>query len=364
MSSLLAIVCLILVPSLVKASRDVNSLYFTNLNDIQLLNNNLTTVVLDGLELAESLDCNICDQKIYWVDQAGKIKRGTPNNQSSIEVIISHDLRHPIGIAVDWKGNNIYFSDTRNTDGLGRIEVASCDGKRRKVLLHDLTRPGPLALNVLTGHLYYVDYYEIKRAPMDGQHSKIVYSDFSAFDLAIKGLAVDIFNNLLFWTVGSEIKYINLTDWEAFGPYSIDPGTVIGQPGMDPHGIAVVNNIIYWTEQRVVNQQTHQIDRPGAIYSLDTATNINQTLLRNTSLSPQDLSTFTNASVRQDGCAVNNGNCEHFCFTVPNGNGGTRAQCGCTTGIRLHSDNRTCPDCECQSPDHHMTTGVSHIINM
>ena len=67
--------------------------------------------------------------------------------------IISHDLRYPIGIAVDWKGNNIYFSDTRdiNTDGLGRIEVASCDGKRRKVLFHNLTRPGPLALNVLTG---------------------------------------------------------------------------------------------------------------------------------------------------------------------------------------------------------------------
>ena len=65
--------------------------------------------------------------------------------------IISHDLRKPIGIAVDWKGNNIYFSDTRNPDRLGRIEVASCDGKRRKVLFHNLTRPGPLALNVLTG---------------------------------------------------------------------------------------------------------------------------------------------------------------------------------------------------------------------
>jgi len=65
--------------------------------------------------------------------------------------IISHDLRQPIGIAVDWKGNNIYFSDTRNVDNFGRIEVASCDGKRRKVLFHDLERPGPLALNVLTG---------------------------------------------------------------------------------------------------------------------------------------------------------------------------------------------------------------------
>ena len=65
--------------------------------------------------------------------------------------IISSDLCQPIGLAVDWKGNNIYFSDTRNTDGLGRIEVASCDGKRRKVLFHDLLLPGPLALSVLTG---------------------------------------------------------------------------------------------------------------------------------------------------------------------------------------------------------------------
>ena len=65
--------------------------------------------------------------------------------------IISTDLYHPIGLAIDWKGNNVYFSDTRNVERQGRIEVASCDGKRRKVLLHDLRVPGPLAINVLTG---------------------------------------------------------------------------------------------------------------------------------------------------------------------------------------------------------------------
>jgi len=131
---------------------------------------------------------------------------------------------------------------------------------------------------------------------MDGQHSELVYLDFSAIGSTIKGLAVDIFNNILFWTVGNEIKYINLTDWEVLGPNFILPVTVVRQPEMVPHGIAVVNSIIYWTEQRLVNQQTHQIDRPGAIYSLDTATNINRTLLRNGSLSPQDLSTFDNVS--------------------------------------------------------------------
>ena len=47
-------------------------------------------VVLGGLEQAESLDCNVCDQRIYWVDMLGKIKKGIPNNQSSIEVVGCH----------------------------------------------------------------------------------------------------------------------------------------------------------------------------------------------------------------------------------------------------------------------------------
>ena len=60
-------------------------------------------------------------------------------------------------------------------------------------------------------------------------------------------------------------------------------------------------------------------------------------------------------TVHHDGCAINNGNCQHFCFTVPDRNGGTRPQCGCPTGIKLCADNRTCPEGKCQSHDHHMT---------
>ena len=73
------------------ATSNEGSLYFTNLNSIELLSNNLSTVVLGGLEHAESLDCNVCDQRIYWVDMVGKIKKGIPNNQSSIEVVGCHD---------------------------------------------------------------------------------------------------------------------------------------------------------------------------------------------------------------------------------------------------------------------------------
>ena len=65
-------------------------------------------------------------------------------------------------------------------------------------------------------------------------------------------------------------------------------------------------------------------------------------------------------TVHHGGCAVNNGNCQHFCFTVPDRNGGTRPQCGCPTGIMLHADSRTCPERECRSHDHHLPITDNH----
>ena len=65
-----------------------------------------------------------------------------------------------------------------------------------------------------------------------------------------------------------------------------------------PHGISVINNTIYWTEDRKLDQENPnpQITRPGAIYSLNLLTNTPQRLLQNDSLSPQDISTFINIS--------------------------------------------------------------------
>ena len=126
----------------------------------------------------------------------------------------------------------------------------------------------------------------------------MVYTDFEALfaGSTIKGLAVDTINGLLFWTAGNDIKNINLRDWEVLGPDNIRPDTVVRLMDRNPHGISVVNTTIYWTEQRIVDPETTETNRPGAIYSLDTATHAEQLLLQNVSLSPQDLSTFANVS--------------------------------------------------------------------
>ena len=77
-------------PPQLTATRAEDELYFTNLSNILSIqpdhNNSLPQVVIDNLELAEALDCNPCDNMIYWVDQTGKIKRGYPHG-GNVEVV-------------------------------------------------------------------------------------------------------------------------------------------------------------------------------------------------------------------------------------------------------------------------------------
>ena len=82
------------------------------------------------------------------------------------------------------------------------------------------------------------------------------------------------------------------TEQQDISPEPVDKGF----DGAVPHGISVINNTIYWTEDKKLDQENLQITRPGAIYSLNLLTNTAQRLLQNDSLSPQDVSTFINIS--------------------------------------------------------------------
>ncbi len=59
--------------------------------------------------------------------------------------VLDVDVDNPQGLAVDWAGNNVYFSHGN------RIEVASCNGEHRRVLRGDVTNAGPIAIDLSTG---------------------------------------------------------------------------------------------------------------------------------------------------------------------------------------------------------------------
>jgi len=52
-------------------------------------------------------------------------------NGSNQGVVISNEIYHPDGVAIDWVARNIYWTDT----GTDRIEVARLNGKHRRVII-------------------------------------------------------------------------------------------------------------------------------------------------------------------------------------------------------------------------------------
>ena len=65
-----------------------------------------------------------------------------------VEVLVSSEVKHPDGVAVDWVARNLYWTDT----GTDRIEVSKLNGMSRKVLISEnLDEPRAITLDPTNG---------------------------------------------------------------------------------------------------------------------------------------------------------------------------------------------------------------------
>ena len=65
-----------------------------------------------------------------------------------MQVVISSQIKHPVGLAVDWVARNLYWTDT----GTDRIEVSRLNGSSRKLLISEnLDEPRAIALDPARG---------------------------------------------------------------------------------------------------------------------------------------------------------------------------------------------------------------------
>jgi len=73
---------------------------------------------------------------------------------SEIETVVDKNLQTTDGLAVDWIGKNLYWTDT----GMDVIEVARLDGKYRRTLItSDLDQPR--AISVIPQKGFVVFFY-------------------------------------------------------------------------------------------------------------------------------------------------------------------------------------------------------------
>ncbi|KAM7407483.1 hypothetical protein PAMA_003284 [Pampus argenteus] len=189
---------------------------------------------------------------VYWTvlgrgSQFGSIKRAymTTFNDHGNNPVKEVDLNlryvaNPDGIAVDWVGGHIYWTDS----GTNRIEVAKLDGRYRKWLIHaDLDQPAAIVVNPSLGMMYWTDWGrkpKIESAWMDGQHREVLVNEE---DLGWPtGLALDYLNgNRIYWCDSKE----NII--ESMKPDGTDRNIVISGDIGHPYSLDVFEGHVYWT---------------------------------------------------------------------------------------------------------------------
>ena len=93
--------------------------------------------------LAVALDVHVNKKTVYWSDVKRHVIKRMSLSSGVIEDIITDNLGRVDGLAVEWDSNLIYWTDRDKH----RVEVASVDGKQRKLLfVEDAGKPRGIAL--------------------------------------------------------------------------------------------------------------------------------------------------------------------------------------------------------------------------
>lgn len=110
-----------------------------------------SVVVVSGLEDAAAVDFFYSQGLIYWTDVSEEsIKEISYNQSGSTQHVIISGLVSPDGLACDWIGKKLYWTDSETN----RIEVANLNGTHRKVLFwQDLDQPRAIALDPAHGYV-------------------------------------------------------------------------------------------------------------------------------------------------------------------------------------------------------------------
>ena len=315
-----------------------------NSKEIEAKNKNIVAVDFDPK-----------NDKIFWTtnfnDEADRKYPNLPGifsvypNGTDRQLIIGEDIEHPDGLAIDYLGRNLFWTDTATN----RIEVSKLDGTHRKVLIsHGLDEPRDITLDLVFGYMYWSDWgreAKIERAWMDGSHRTTIITENLTWP---NGIALDVPEQRIYW---NEAK---LGQIESANVDGTDRKVLISEDLTHPFGLTILGHYIYWTDWDVdllerAEKYTGQ-DRTVMAEHLRGLMSVKAT---KTSIQPirieqeaclrscGELVSFgTTCPCTQDrskNLCENNGGCSHLCLVTPLGK-----QCSCPDGQEIGPDKLTC----------------------
>jgi low-density lipoprotein receptor-related protein 1 (alpha-2-macroglobulin receptor) len=311
-----------------------------------------TEVIIPMIDLSRptAMDYHAEANHLYLADSEKlRIERQSIQTGTK-ETFLSSGLNNIMGLAVDWVGRNLYWTD----EGLQGIFVADVQDASKRALLisQDLTHPRSIVVDPVNGHMYWTNWPsgppledtvsimgKIERSWLDGSHREI----FLAEDIVWpNGLSIDEEEKRIYWCDSylQKIESMSLSNdgAEAGSSRKLHLSHEHNPVLSRPYGLTFHKKVIFWSEFE-----------KGHIMRLDLETS-------NTSLiveeNPQLFSLKVFAQDRQPlqshACEDPN-TCQDLCLVTPN-NGHV---CKCRDGSQLLDDGKSCQEIPNWSPPSH-----------
>lgn len=282
-----------------------------------------------SLSRPTALDYDARTRTVYYSDAQQFVIEHQGLDGSRREVFTSKGLNNCEGLAVDWAGRNLYWTD----EGHLGICVARLDNAtlRRQLVSLNMSHPRAIVVDPKRGYMYWSDWStepyppgdgrgggKIERAYMDGSHREVFVSQDLHWP---NGLSIDYASRQLYWC---DVYFHRI---ERIGLDGKGREVLVEGEHLDhPYGLAHFGNYIYWTEFQ-----------KGHILRFDTATkNISRLKTENPPLFELRFFDETSQSIGSS-CSSDNGGCSQLCLSIPEGH-----SCACGDGYYLAPDNTTC----------------------
>ncbi|XP_050099574.1 putative vitellogenin receptor isoform X1 [Anopheles aquasalis] len=290
--------------------RSIGALYLSSLHQYYV-----------AKELSQVIGVSYDGQHVYWTDIAHKtesIERAQEDG-SKRELLLTAGLISPEDIALDWLTGNIYFSDS----GQMHIAVCSNDGFYCKAIVQEqLHKPRGIALLPQNGSLFYSDWgdnAQIGRARMDGSEQQIIVSDGIHWP---NGLTLDWPNERLYW-VDAKLKQIESMRFDGR-----DRTVVLSGVLKHPFSVAVFNDRIYWSDWDTKSIQSCDKFTGKGRQNMVHDRVIFDVHIYHSSLHPKSHHPCQNHT------------CSHLCLLTSN----STYACGCPSGMMLQPNRHTCQE--------------------
>jgi len=244
-----------------------------------------------------ALDVNQHDGYLYWADYISKtIARAPMNNTKNVVVVANDKLTRAEGIAVDWIGEKLYWTNS----GKKSIEVSNTDGSHRKTLFAlELDMPRGISLLPAKRLMFWTDWGsspKIERASMDGSGRKIVIGpEHLKWPNTV---TVDQVLNRLYWIDGGK-EYIGSSTLDGKDLRKFRLSNT-----QSSYGLAVFEGFVYWTQTR------------GAVFAANKFDGKNKRSIRGIYLRTYSI-TVNHPMTKPKGvnpCGNNNGGCSGLCL--------------------------------------------------